>query len=206
MITTFFVSYIYEIIGRKLTISFSFILTAVMFYLLPLTAPDLKMLILVRCLIGVTMSAPIAHPLIPDYIKASSRGSAIALSGVGLVLGEVFSMGILFNLTKQLTYQNAFTVAAALIVVFSIFFLVSIKEPDMDLIRKKSIKKFSVVNEEVTPKFDFDRNRKRSKSHDIALKIKMSHFGGNVSQESYNQLSTFQKVVQLTEIVMEAID
>jgi hypothetical protein len=40
-----------------------------------------------------------AHPLIPDYVVRKSRGKAVALTGVGLVLGEVFSMGILFKFT-----------------------------------------------------------------------------------------------------------
>ena len=57
-----------------------------------------------RCAIGITMSAPIAHPLIPDYVVRNCRGKAVALSGCGVVIGEVFSMGILFNFTKTMTF------------------------------------------------------------------------------------------------------
>lgn len=96
MITTFFVSYIYEILGRKLTLFISFFLTSIVFYALPYTAPNYNYLIVARCLIGVTMSAPLSHPLIADYIHKRSRGKAIALSGMGFVFGEVFAMGILF--------------------------------------------------------------------------------------------------------------
>ena len=131
MVSTFFVSYIYELVGRKLTIFVSFLTTAMLFVCLPYTAPNLNHLIAVRCAIGVTMSAPLANPLVPDYVKRSSRGRAIALNGIGFVIGEVFSMGVLFNLTKSMSYRDAFLIAAGLIFAFSIFFLISVKDPDM---------------------------------------------------------------------------
>lgn len=77
------------------------------------------------------MSAPMSHPLIADYVVKSSRGKAIALNGVGFVLGEILSMGVLFNLTKSLSFYNAFAVASILIFGFSIWFLISVKDIDM---------------------------------------------------------------------------
>ena len=74
MITTFLVSYLFEIWGRRITIVLSYILTAGVYFILPYSAPDYGMLMLMRCLIAITMSAPIAHPLIADYVKRSSRG------------------------------------------------------------------------------------------------------------------------------------
>ena len=50
------------------------------------------------------MAAPIAHPLIPDYVVKKHRGKAVALSGCGVVIGEVFSKGVLFNFTKSMTF------------------------------------------------------------------------------------------------------
>jgi sugar phosphate permease len=84
------------------------------------------------------MAAPISHPLIPDYVKRNSRGAAIAISGVGLVFGEVLSMGILFNLTKNMSFYSAFAIAALLIFMFSILFLFIIKDPDFEMIRTDS--------------------------------------------------------------------
>ena len=100
MVTTFFCSYLYEIIGRKITLFMSFFLTSIIFYILPYTAPNFTYLIIARCLIGVTMSAPLSHPLIADYIHKGSRGKAIALSGIGFVIGEVLAMGALLQFTK----------------------------------------------------------------------------------------------------------
>lgn len=97
MLFTCVTSYIYELMGRKWTIFLSFIFSAAIMVAFPYSSPDMDMLVTLRCLLGVTMCAPMAHPLIPDYIKRDSRGKAIAVSGVGLVLGEVFSIGVLFN-------------------------------------------------------------------------------------------------------------
>jgi MFS family permease len=69
VVTTMLVSYIYEIFGRKFTIFTSFVLTAIVFYFIPYTAPNYSWLIAARILVGVTMSAPLSNPLIPDYIK-----------------------------------------------------------------------------------------------------------------------------------------
>jgi MFS family permease len=96
MATTFFVSYIYEIVGRKITLAMSFFLTSIIFYYLPYTAPNFSYLIVARCMIGVTMAAPLSNPLIADYIHKKSRGKAIAMSGIGFVVGEVVAMGFLF--------------------------------------------------------------------------------------------------------------
>ena len=138
MITTFFVSYLFELWGRKKTIFFSYLLTAGVYFMFPYSAPNLNYLIILRCAIGVTMSAPLANPLIADYVKRSSRGKAIALGGVGMVFGEVFSMGILFNMTKSMSYFDAFAIASAIIFLFSLFFLYSVVDPDMENIRDNS--------------------------------------------------------------------
>jgi MFS family permease len=137
MITTFFVSYIFEILGRRTTLFMSFFLTSIIFYLLPYTAPNYNYLIVARCAIGVTMSAPISHPLIADYINRNSRGKAIAMNGIGLVIGEILAMGVLFNFTKDMSYEDAFKVAATLISCISFFLWYAIKDPDMKKLRNK---------------------------------------------------------------------
>lgn len=136
MITTFFVSYLFEIFGRRLTLVLSYLLTAGIYLVIPYTSPDYSALTAMRCLLAITMSAPLSHPLIADMIQRSSRGKAIAFAGVGIVLGEVFSMGILFNLTKSLNYYDAFAIAAILIFTFSMYFMFAIKEPNFEHMRE----------------------------------------------------------------------
>ena len=114
----------------------SYATTALIFFGIPRTAPSYPWLAVARCAIGVTMAGPISHPLVADYVHAKSRGRAIALSGVGLVLGEVCAMGVLFNLTKDMTFYDAFGVAALAIGGFAIFCLVAIADPDLNTLRR----------------------------------------------------------------------
>ena len=79
MFTTCFTSYVFEILGRKWTIFISFMLTAIVFYIVPHTAPHYNYLMAARCMIGITMAPPLSHPLLPDYVKRKSRGKAVAL-------------------------------------------------------------------------------------------------------------------------------
>ena len=81
------------------------------------------------------MAAPIAHPLIPDYVVRKCRGKAVALSGCGVVLGEVFAMGVLFNFTKSLSFKDAFLISGIFILSLSIILLFIIKDPDLKHIR-----------------------------------------------------------------------
>ena len=128
--------YIFEILGRRWTLFLSYFSTSLLFFVIPYAPPSFALLVICRCLIGVTMSAPLANPLIPDYIIKSSRARAIALCGVGAVLGEVFSMGVLFNLTKSMTFQNAFLVAGFFVMFCSFIILALIKDPNMKNLRK----------------------------------------------------------------------
>ena len=57
-----------------------------------------------RLAIAITFAAPIANPLINDYVVKSYRGRAIALNGIGLIVGELFAMGVLLNLTSDMDY------------------------------------------------------------------------------------------------------
>lgn len=129
IIMTFFTSYIFELYGRKIVLFLSFFLSGVVYIFFPYCAPNFSYLVLCRCALGLTMAAPMAHPLIPDYIKRSSRGKAVALCGVGNVMGEVFSMGVLFNLTKSMNFYDAFKIAAFLIFMFSAYLGVFVKDP-----------------------------------------------------------------------------
>lgn len=105
LITTFGVGYAFEILGRKWTIFLSFASTAMIYVWIPFTAPSYPMLVFARCAIGVTMAAPISHPLIADYVHKKSQGKAVALQGIGLVAGELFAMGVLFNMTKEMNFR-----------------------------------------------------------------------------------------------------
>lgn len=137
LITTFFISYAYELMGRKLTITFSYFFTGIIFIIIPYTKPHFWFLAVMRCLIGVTMSAPVAHPLINDYIRKDSRGKAIAINGLGGVCGEVVAMGVLLRLSKSMSYEKAFGITGIIIILFSVFFFIFVKNPNLLIIQKR---------------------------------------------------------------------
>lgn len=145
MATTVLVGYAYEILGRKLTIFWSYFLTGLIFIAIPYTAPNYVCMAMLRCAIGVTMAAPMAHPLIPDYVVRKSRGKAVALTGVGLVVGEVFSMGVLFKYTMSMSYKNAFLIAGSFVIFLSFVFFIIIKDPCMERIREEIPRRASAV-------------------------------------------------------------
>lgn len=147
MVSTFFVSYIFEIFGRKITLFMTFFLTSIIYFFVPYTAPSLNLLIVLRILIGVTMSAALSHPLIPDYVKASSRGKAVAFAGLGLVIGEVFSIGVLFTLTKSLNFYDAFAIASFLIFLWSIYLLLQIKDPNIEKIMDHNKRRIDLISD-----------------------------------------------------------
>lgn len=157
MVATIFVGYSYEILGRKLTIFWSYFLTGLIFIAIPYTAPNYVYMVILRCAIGVTMSAPMAHPLIPDYVVRKSRGKAVALTGVGLVVGEVFSMGVLFKYTMSMTYKDAFLLTGSFIIFLSLVFFLIIRDPNMKHIRNEIPRRASLS--EMTTRGSLKPNR-----------------------------------------------
>jgi sugar phosphate permease len=96
------------------------------------------------------------------------------MSGIGLVIGEILAMGVLFQFTKNLSYKDAFEVAAILILGISIIIAYSVKDPDMKKLRNK-----------------------------IDLKIKNSPDKKKEGQENvkFEELGLHKKIVKLTGIV-----
>lgn len=137
LITTFFISYAYELLGRRLTISMSYFLTGLIYFIIPYTKPKFWLLVVLRCAIGITMSGPLAHPLINDYIRKNSRGKAIAINGLGGVFGEVMAMGVLLKLSKSMTYEEAFAMTALIIILFGVYFSIFVKNPNLQIIQKR---------------------------------------------------------------------
>jgi MFS family permease len=135
MIGTFMVGYVYDIIGRRLTLFMSFVISSILLYFIPHTAPVVfPNLLLLRMAIAASLVAPIASPLIGDYLPKESIGKGAALVGVGFIIGEILSMGVLFNVTKEMTPNEAFLTVAIIGVVVAFLFLFIVREP---LLRKR---------------------------------------------------------------------
>lgn len=71
------------------------------------------------------------HPLTNDYVKKESRGTAVSFNSLAVVLGEIISIGVLFQFTKNLDFKIAFAIAGASILVQGVIAQILLKEPDM---------------------------------------------------------------------------
>ena len=72
LLATLGAGYAFEILGRKWTLFLSFASTAIVYVALPYSAPNYSLLVVARCAIGLTMAAPISHPLVADYVHRKS--------------------------------------------------------------------------------------------------------------------------------------
>ena len=143
VIATFFSGYLFDVLGRKVTLFGCFLIASLLLFAVPWTSPDVyPWLLLVRILIGIFSSGTLSNPLVVDYIHVTALGKAASLVAVGYVLGEVISMGALFTATKNMNPYWAFATAAACSLFLACFFLFIVKEPRL----RKDKKKVNVVS------------------------------------------------------------
>ena len=132
IIGTLSAGYLFDILGRRITLFVSFTMGSLLVAAIPHTAPDVvPWLLLVRIFIMFSFSAPASNPLLADYVHKDAIGKAAALVGLGFVIGEVLSMGILFNVTASMDANWAFLTVAGVGLCFSSFFLILVKEPQL---------------------------------------------------------------------------
>ena len=132
MVGTFGAGYLFDIMGRRITLFVTFILGSVFVFVLPYTSPNIfPSLLIVRIMITASFSMPASNPLLADYIHKDAIGKAAALIGVGYVIGEVLAMAVLFNVTKDLSPYMAFLTTAIVGAVCSSLFLCLVKEPQL---------------------------------------------------------------------------
>ena len=104
----------------------------ILLILVPLTAP------LIWFLIQVVGAALLINPLICDYVKSESRGTANTLYRYGFLLSEFF-MILIFERTRNLTMIQKFWVPSVILspIVFALHFIVrepSITEKRLELV------------------------------------------------------------------------
>lgn len=77
------------------------------------------------------LSAPSSNPLLADYVHKDAIGKAAAFIGLGFIIGEVISMGVLFRLTADLSPYTAFMIVSITGALCSTMFLCIVKEPKL---------------------------------------------------------------------------
>ena len=139
LIVTCFIGYVFDIVGRRITLSISIGLQSIMVLLMPYTSPEVyPWLLILRMGLSVFWVPLFAHPLVSDYIKKESRGKQIALNGIGFICGDVFAFGILLNITRNMPPIESFSVTSVYILVTAITAFFMIKEPELNKIHQKA--------------------------------------------------------------------
>ena len=90
MAWTFFAGPIYDLYNRRKPLIITALVASSFVALLPLTAPKVVILCLVRGVIMMGQTQLVSSPLIGDYIKKESHGMASMIQSLGTLFGEAF--------------------------------------------------------------------------------------------------------------------
>ncbi len=123
--------YVFEICGRRKTILVCLLIAACTLGITPWTAPKLvPWLFVVKCAQQFFVNIPICNPLCADYMQHDAIGRGTSINGLGLIVGEVLSMGVLFRFTADMSNTMAFAVATAAVILLTLIVTLMIKEPE----------------------------------------------------------------------------
>lgn len=141
-----FIGYAFDIFGRRLTIAFSLYASSILIAIVPWTSPNIfPWLVVIRITIQLFQCAQVTHPLSVDYIEGDSIGRGYLLTGLGVILGEMICLGVLFKITIEFDPTISFAIAGVSGIVFTTFLMFMIKEPD-GKIKKRVVKKGEVAD------------------------------------------------------------
>ena len=155
MFGTFFAGYLFDILGRRVTLFMAFFTASIFLFVIPYTSPSVfPGLLFVRVGFTLFSAMPSSNPLLADYIHKDAIGKAAAFIGLGFVIGEVLSMGILFNVTKNMSAYDSFLTAAGSGAFCSLGFLLLVKEPQLR--EREIIESPKSIDAEVSKKTIFD--------------------------------------------------
>jgi MFS family permease len=79
IVFTLLVGYVYDLVGRRVTVIGTIMPAGVIVMLMPYAAPSITLLILLRLGLVVGTSALSSNPFVNDYVKKETRGRAIAI-------------------------------------------------------------------------------------------------------------------------------
>ena len=131
VVGSIFAGYVFDIFGRRGTITVSLAVCSVLVATVPWTAPNIwPGLVILKTAIQLMICVHVTNPLAADYIQGDALGRGHALAGIGVVFGEVLCLGVLFKVTAGLDPKAAFACAGTggLLLTLILFFM--IKEPD----------------------------------------------------------------------------
>ena len=125
----FMSGYLFDIFGRKVTLIISILGSGMAYVLYPIYAPNTNLYIANAVMFNILVAPFTASPLSADYVRKESRGAAVGISYMGLALGTIMSLSVLFEFTKKLDPLVALIFPTAIQVTFAISLLCILTEP-----------------------------------------------------------------------------
>ena len=145
----------HDLFGRKLTIVIGFMIASIAMALQPLLTSPYPGLIILRLVMLASLSGPASHPLVADYVKQKSRGTASAYVGLMAGMGVLFGMFVMFGSTKNYSYVVSYSVSSSFTFLIALFLFFTIKNAryekkqvqQMDLGERIKVKSAQIVVE-----------------------------------------------------------
>ncbi|CDW84867.1 mfs transporter [Stylonychia lemnae] len=151
----------HDLNGRRLTIFFGFLIACSAMAVQPWIPSIYPGILITRSLIFIGLSGPGSSPLVADYVKNKSRGTASAYIGLAAGIGVIFGMFVLFGMTKELSYKNSYSIAAAFALSLAVFMLFGIKDVKFEKkhvvhlpLKEKIRVKFNQIKSELSTKIE----------------------------------------------------
>ena len=129
MFLTPIAGYTYDVCGRRGPILVCMLGSIFLLFILPYTAPNFFLLIIARTLISMFFTTLETNPLVMDYIKSDSRGTALAYGTVRMLVGEAFGMIVLLGFSVSMSLEDAHAFAAVILVAMAIIGSFGLREP-----------------------------------------------------------------------------
>lgn len=124
--------FLYDILGRKTVIVGIFLLGACTTLGTPLVAPSVIAYDIMRVGFVASIAVLLSNPFINDYVQVQSRGAATGLQQIGVTIGNLLSVGVLFTLTQAIGAQYvAWGLMAAIQVIWAGMLWFMVAEPDI---------------------------------------------------------------------------
>ncbi|CDW71223.1 major facilitator superfamily mfs_1 [Stylonychia lemnae] len=131
--------YIYDIYGRRKSITLNVLGVGFVLIMMPIGAPNVyPITYIVRAIFTIVTVGSTQHPLINDYVKNDSRGKASALQAFGTIFGDMLNYFAILPSISGLKVGQQFQFVGTLFVVIAIILWFIVKEPYVYSIRGKS--------------------------------------------------------------------